>query len=80
MLLSVIEESRKNVMHILLSMVLLLHTTISFMQTFAEANRRQWQCVETEWEKEKEKLLNSLLGTTHDILELPTEAEVLDTW
>ena len=31
--------------------------------------------MEREWEKEKEKLLNSLLGSTQE-LEFPTEAEV----
>lgn len=32
--------------------------------------------MEREWEKEKEKILNSLLGSTQE-LEFPTEAEVL---
>ena len=31
--------------------------------------------MEREWEKEKEKILNSLLGSTQE-LEFPTEAEV----
>ena len=45
------------------------------VQTFAEAERHHWKSMEREWEKEKEKILNSLLGSTQE-LEFPTEAEV----
>ena len=46
-----------------------------FVQTFAEAERAGWKSMEREWEREKEKILNSLLGSTQE-LEFPTEAEV----
>ena len=32
--------------------------------------------MEDEWEREKEKILNSLLGSGQDVLELPTQNEV----
>ena len=45
-------------------------------QTFTEADKRQWLSMEGEWEKEKEKILNSLLGSGQDFLELPSQNEV----
>lgn len=48
------------------------------LQTFADADRRQWQGMEDEWEKEKEQILNSLLGSGQDILELPLQNEVIN--
>ena len=45
------------------------------MQTFAEAERHHWKSMETEWDKEKQKILNSLLGSNHE-LEFPAEADV----
>lgn len=44
--------------------------------TFTEAERHHWQSMEGEWEREKEKILNSLLGSGHE-LDFPSEAEVL---
>jgi hypothetical protein len=44
-------------------------------QTFSEAVRHHQQSVENEWESEKEKILNSLLGSSQDI-EFPSESEV----
>ena len=32
--------------------------------------------MEEEWEREKEKILNSLLGSGQDVLELPSQNEV----
>ena len=37
------------------------------VQTFAEAERSQWLCTEREWEEEKEQILNSLVGSGHDL-------------
>ena len=54
---------------------MLLHGNSSPHQTFAEAERHHFKSMEREWEKEKEKILNSLLGSTQE-LEFPTEAEV----
>ena len=48
----------------------------SHPQTFTEADKRQWLSMEGEWEKEKEKILNSLLGSGQDFLELPSQNEV----
>ena len=44
-------------------------------KTFSEAVRHHQQSVENEWESEKEKILNSLLGSSQDI-EFPSESEV----
>ena len=82
-MLAVIEESRKNVpiytyLLITLSLSLsLTHThTHTHIQTFNEADQRLWQSMESNWEEEKEKILNSLLGSNQDIIELPTHSEV----
>lgn len=76
-LLAIIEESRKNVsigvqvfFPCLSDFVLLV-----FLQTFAEAVTHHQQSMEGEWEKEKEKILNSLLGSNQE-LEFPSESEV----
>lgn len=45
--------------------------------TFTEADKRQWLSMEGEWEKEKEKILNSLLGSGQDFLELPSQNETI---
>ena len=44
-------------------------------QTFSEAVRHHQQSMENEWESEKEKILNSLLGSSQD-LEFPSQSEV----
>ncbi len=46
-------------------------------QTFAEAERHHWESMEREWEKEKEKILNSLLGSAQE-LEFPIEPKVIN--
>ncbi|XP_046568513.1 nuclear pore complex protein Nup93-like [Haliotis rubra] len=43
--------------------------------TFEEAERRQWECMENEWEREKQKILNTLLSSSQDGLELQQETE-----
>lgn len=45
------------------------------LQTFADAERHHWQSMTGEWEREKEKILNSLLGPGQE-LDFPTEVEV----
>ncbi|KAL5021935.1 hypothetical protein ScPMuIL_001090 [Solemya velum] len=43
--------------------------------TFEETERRHWECMENEWEREKQKILNALLGAGQDSLDLPQETE-----
>lgn len=38
----------------------------------------QWTNTEAEWEREKEKVLGSLIGSSQEMLELPAETEVKD--
>lgn len=45
-------------------------------KTFNQAERHQWSCMENEWEKEKEKILNSLLGAGQESLDFAVETEV----
>ena len=52
-----------------------LYLFVYVLQTFSEAVRHHQQSVENEWESEKEKILNSLLGSSQDI-EFPSESEV----
>lgn len=47
--------------------------------TFNQAEKHQWACMESEWEKEKEKILNSLLGAGQETLDFSGEAEVFTT-
>lgn len=47
--------------------------------TFNQAEKHQWSCMENEWEKEKEKILNSLLGAGQESLDFAAEAEVFTT-
>ncbi|CAH3176978.1 unnamed protein product [Porites lobata] len=47
--------------------------------TFNQAERHQWSCMENEWEKEKEKILNSLLGAGQESLDFAVETEVFTT-
>ena len=55
--------------------LLLIFLTLHTRQTFADAERHHWDSMEKEWEKEKEKILNSLLGSNQE-MEFPTETEV----
>ncbi|XP_046843260.1 nuclear pore complex protein Nup93-like [Xenia sp. Carnegie-2017] len=41
--------------------------------TFDEAERNHWRCMEQDWEQEKLKILNSLLGSDQDSLDFSTE-------
>ncbi|KAH3768860.1 hypothetical protein DPMN_170076 [Dreissena polymorpha] len=43
--------------------------------TFSEADRRHWDCMENEWEREKQKILNALLGSGHDTIDLQPETD-----
>lgn len=47
--------------------------------TFAEVERHQWECMQNEWEREKHKILNTLLGSGPDAFEFQQEAEVLSS-
>ncbi|KAK3744462.1 hypothetical protein QZH41_012886 [Actinostola sp. cb2023] len=47
--------------------------------TFSRSEQHQWSCMENEWEKEKEKILNSLLGAGQETLDFPSEPEVFST-
>lgn len=45
-------------------------------QTFADIEAQHWRNVSEEWEKEKEKILNSLLGSGQELASLPSEIDV----
>jgi len=47
-----------------------------FVQTFAETEKRHWDCKENEWEREKQKILNALLGSGQDSVDFQPETEV----
>lgn len=47
--------------------------------TFNQAEKHQWSCMEKEWEKEKEKILNSLLGAGQESIDFAAETEVFTT-
>ena len=51
-------------------------TRMSWFQTFAESERRHWECMENEWEREKQKILNALLGSGQDSIDFQPETEV----
>lgn len=42
---------------------------LNFPQTFDEAERNHWKCMESEWDQQKLKILNSLLGSNQDSLD-----------
>ncbi|KAL4234656.1 Nucleoporin nup93 [Mactra antiquata] len=43
--------------------------------TFSETERRHWECMENEWEREKQKILNALLGSGQDTIDFQPETE-----
>ncbi|XP_013389179.1 nuclear pore complex protein Nup93-like [Lingula anatina] len=43
--------------------------------TLEEAEKRHWDSLVNEWEREKQKILNALIGTGHDTLDFPQEQE-----
>ncbi|XP_064611037.1 nuclear pore complex protein Nup93-like [Liolophura sinensis] len=43
-------------------------------RTFEEAEKRHWECAENEWEREKQKILNALIGAGQE-LDLQPESE-----
>ena len=46
------------------------------VQTFEETERRHWDSLESEWEREKQKILSALIGSAQDIMDFSQEAEV----
>ena len=46
------------------------------LQTFEETERRHWESMENEWEREKQKILNALVGSSQDGFDFPQEVEV----
>ena len=60
-----------------LSLYLLFLASLSLSQTFREADKRLWKHAVDEWDREKEKILESLLGPSNqEFPELPSQAEV----
>ena len=47
-------------------------------QTFDEIERRHWESMSNEWEREKQKILNALIGQGQDTLDFPQDTEVKD--
>ena len=45
-------------------------------QTFDEIERRHWESMSNEWEREKQKILNALIGQGQDALDFPQDTEV----
>lgn len=45
-------------------------------ETFAQAKARHWECLRDEWEREKQKILNALLGSGQERLDLIQETDV----
>jgi len=43
--------------------------------TFSEAEKRHWECMENEWEREKQRILNALLGSGQDTIDFQPETE-----
>ncbi|XP_069113478.1 nuclear pore complex protein Nup93-like [Argopecten irradians] len=43
--------------------------------TFEETERRHWECMENEWEREKQKILNSMRGPGQDTFDFQPESE-----
>ena len=46
------------------------------MQTFEETERRHWETMESEWEREKQRILNALGGSGQEGWDFPQETEV----
>ena len=45
-------------------------------KTFDEAEQNHWKCMESEWEQEKLKILNSLLGAEGKSVDFSTDVIV----
>ncbi|KAK3579843.1 hypothetical protein CHS0354_015256 [Potamilus streckersoni] len=43
--------------------------------TFEETEQHHWECLENEWEREKQKILNALLGSGHETIDFQPETE-----
>ena len=59
----------------LMANLMYLHNHLLF-QTFDEAERNHWKCMENEWEQQKLKILNSLLGSDRDSFDFPADVIV----
>lgn len=49
-------------------------TAYNNLQTADEVEKNHWECLESEWEREKQKLLNALVSG-QEALELPSQVE-----
>ena len=47
-----------------------------FMQTFEEIERRHWECLENEWEREKQRILNSLVASGQNAISFVQDTDV----
>lgn len=52
-----------------------VNVIISF-QTFERADKVFWETLVTEWEQEKQKILNALIGPSHELMDISTENKV----
>ncbi|XP_070536264.1 nuclear pore complex protein Nup93-like [Ptychodera flava] len=43
--------------------------------TFERTEKHHWDSIQTEWEQEKQKILNALIGASTDVLDIPQETE-----
>ena len=48
-------------------------------QTFEQAERRFWDSMRNEWEVEKQRILNTLIGSGQDLIDIAPETENLAT-
>ena len=78
-LLAAIEETRKHVcIYTVLFHTFCLSVMIYFlfMQTFEEIERRHWECLENEWEREKQRILNSLVASGQNAISFVQDTDV----
>ena len=59
-----------------LQTTLLLQSSLNLFQTFEEVERHHWESMSSEWEREKQKILNALVGPGQDLLDFPQDTEV----
>ena len=59
-----------------ISNICIVISTCLHGQTFAELERKHWEGMESEWEREKQRILNALVGTGGDALDFPQDTEV----
>ena len=56
--------------------VLLCSVVLNDLKTFEETSRRHWDSMECEWENEKQKILNALIDTSGETVDLIHESDV----